>query len=140
MHPCNIVVLLLGVALCGCGQKSEVLDEEAMARQVRMLASLSAEAAFVTQELRDDHLKPSFAASHLEDLAKDAVKARQELAQPSISMLERHHAQAQLLAQNVVDTLADIRRSQAGPAEQLRDEQQAMMRLKSELDTLEKTL
>jgi hypothetical protein len=136
----TFAALLLGIAAGGCGQKSEVLDEEAMARQVRTLASVSAEAAFVTQELRDDHLKPSFAASHLQDLAKDAARARQELAQPSVSMLEQYHAQAQTLAQQVVDALADIRKSQAGPAEQLRGEQQAMLRLKSELETLEKNL
>jgi hypothetical protein len=140
MGPRNITAILLGIALCACGQKSDVLDEEAIAREVRTLASLSAEAAFVTQELRDDHLKPSFAANHLQDLAKDADQARQKLAQPSLSMLEQYHAQAQTLAQQVVDALADVRLSQAGPESRLRDEQQAMLRLKSELDALEKNL
>jgi hypothetical protein len=136
----SLTMLALCASLGACQSKSQALDEEAMARRIRTLASLSAEAAFLTGELRAQHLKPSFAASHLQDLAQDAAKARQELAQPAASMLGQQHARAQALAQQLVDTLAALRRTQAGPDAQLEREQQAMLQLKSELDTLEASL
>jgi hypothetical protein len=99
-----IAVVLAGVSLCACEQRSG-LDQDALARQIRSLASLSAEAAFMIDEARAGHLKPSFISAHLEDLADDVANARHEIAKPAPHDLQRNQAAAQALARQLSDAL-----------------------------------
>jgi hypothetical protein len=131
---------LLALALGGCRQAQDTLDEEALAREVRNMASLSAEAAFLCDELRAGHLKPSFVAVHLRDLARDAAKAQQQVARPAAPLLDQQQEQAQALADRLTRSLRDMALAQAGPDERLEGEQHALLRLKTELESLEKAL
>lgn len=131
---------LAALSLAGCGQRSEFLDEEALARQLRTMGSLSAETAFLCDELRAGHLKPSFVAAHLQELRKDADKAQQEIARPAASLLEEQHARAQALAQQLQQSLHEVALAQAGPQAGLERQGQALLALKTELDALEQQL
>ena len=137
--PAQCAAALLAIAmLCGCQEHTKPLDEAALSRQVRALASLSAEAAFVTAELRAGHLQRSFAAIHLQSLAEDAAKAETEIAKPAPAQLQRQHAAAQVLARQLVQALRDIITAQAGPDERLESEGRIVLRLKSDFDALGK--
>lgn len=128
------------LSIAGCGQQSHDLDEEALARQLRTMGSLSAETAFLCDELRAGHLKPSFVAAHLQELRKDADKAQQEVAKPAASMLAAQHVRAQALAQQLRQALHEVALAQAGPQGGLERQEQALLALKTELDTLERQL
>lgn len=134
------VAALAALSLAGCGQRSKSLDDEALARQLRTMGSLSAETAFLCDELRAGHLKPSFVAAHLQELRKDADKAQQEVAKPAARMLEAQHARAQALARQLQQSLHEVALAQAGPQAGLERQEQALHALKTELDALEKQL
>jgi hypothetical protein len=142
-HSTSLVVASFALALTtvttlsGCAQH-DTLDDEAIAREVRTLESLSAEGAFVCDELRAGHLKASFGYVHIDALLRDALKSRTELAKPSANMLEVQHARARRLADQLVERLQGM--ASLRPAQGLQEQQQAMLRLKAELDSLEQTL
>lgn len=130
--------MLAVVSLSAC--QSGGLDEEAIAREVRTLGSLSAEGEFVCRELLLGHLKPSFTAVHLESLAKDAAKSQRKLDGPAPSMLQTQHSRAMTLAQQLEQALRATAQAQAGPDGQLQREQQALLALKSQFEALEARL
>jgi hypothetical protein len=128
---------LAALSAAGCG-RSRSLDDEALARQLRTMGSLSAETAFLCDELRAGHLKPSFVATHLQELRKDADKAQQEVAKPAAGMPEAQHARAQALVQQLQQSLHEVALAQAGPQEGLQRQEQALLALKTEIDALQK--
>jgi hypothetical protein len=131
-----ILVLCAPIGACGDQQ----LDRDAMARQLRNMASLSAEGAFVSSELRARHLKPSFVSVHIDNLAEDANTARQEIAKPAAPAVERQLAAAQALADQLTQGLRAIQRAQFGAEDQLQLGEQTLKHLKTEFEALEKTL
>jgi hypothetical protein len=133
---CAAVLAVASLSAC----QSNALDDEAIAREVRTLGSLSAEGEFVCKELSLGHLKPSFAAVHLDSLAKDAAKSRRKLDKPAPSMLEAEHARVMTLAQQLERALRATAQAQAGPDGQLQREQQALLALKSQFEALEARL
>jgi hypothetical protein len=134
------MMLVLFAPLCACQQGDKKLDQEAMSRQVHTLASLCAEGAFLTSELQAGHLKPSFASVHIDDLADDTNKARIEIAQPAQPALERQHAAAQALAEQLRNALRDLALAQIGADAQLEHRRQTFLHLKSEFDAIGKSL
>jgi hypothetical protein len=134
------MALFASLVLWGCAQSDKPIDEETIAREVRTMESISAEAAFVCEEMLLGHLKPSFVAVHLENLTKEARKAQQEVAKPSEPLLERQHLHAQALAWRLGQSLRALAQSQFGPDERIAGEQHALLRLKSEFESLEKQL
>src|SRR5215208_7735251 len=132
------VMLVLLAPLFAC-QGSRELDAQSMARQLRALASVSAEGAVLISELRSGHLKPAFASVHIENLAEDANKAAREIAKPAPPALQRQHAAAQALAEQLSQTLRAVMVAQTGPDAQLEKGQQTFTHLKSGFDAIEKS-
>jgi hypothetical protein len=130
-----IAVLLAGAALCACGQHDR-LDADTLAREVRSLASLSAEAALLIDELRAGHLEPTFVAAHLRDLRDDATMAQHEIAKPAPTGIQQRQAAAQALATDLTQALRDIAITQDGPAARLERDRQRVVQLKRTFDAL----
>jgi len=118
-------------------EAATTLDADGLARQVHTLSSISAEAAFFTQELRAGHLRPSFAAVHLRNLIEDTAKARQEIAKPAAGPVEDRRIAAETLALQLAQALLEIAAAHTGDHDRLAHERSIVLRLKSEFDALE---
>ena len=108
-------------------------------REVRTLECIAAEGAFVCNELRAGHVNASYASMHFDELLQDALKSRNELAKPAATMLDAQHARASELAERLVDRLQSMV-SLRLPEGELQEQQQAMLRLKGQFDSLEQAL
>jgi hypothetical protein len=127
--------LLATAALSACGHLDS-LDAETLQRDTRTLASLAAEAAFLIEELRADHLKSSFTVGHLRDLRDDATTAQHEIARTAPAALQQRQAAVKRLAEELTQALRDIAIAPGGSPSRLDGDHRRLLDLKRQLDAL----
>lgn len=131
----RVAAAALAVALGGC-QSGGALDEGALERQLHALASLCMEAAFVADEAHAGHLTAGYVRAHVEHLLDDAADARHELARPALPPLAQRQQAAQVLAEQLTQTLRDIAVTPPGASAPLLQQEERATRLKHQFDAL----
>ena len=112
-------VLLVGgvaLALAVYARARRPFDADTLSIPVGTLRSQAAEADLLEQQLRDDHVAPAFVRLHARELAREASRARQTLAdKPAAAGLDPLRAQALGLATTLQARLGALALDGAAP-------------------------
>jgi hypothetical protein len=132
----RLALLLFAAAAAGCDSPREPLDRHALSNAAKSLASLSAEAAMLTEQLRSHNVTQAFALVHEDALQQESLKVARQLVKAVPQDLHSAHQRALALNARLQTGLGQIG-SAPGQSAQLAQLEQEFRRVKAEAQALE---